>query len=302
MENKYIISEENVGKRIDVVVSEIEEKISRTQAQVLIKNEKIFLDGKPVKTSTKPQLGQELLIIIETEEQTQIKPENIDIDIIYEDSDIIVVNKPKDMVVHPAVGNKTGTLVNAILGKYELSDINGEVRPGIVHRLDKNTTGVLVVAKNNYAHQKIAEQIQNRETKKTYIALVKGVISENNGEINMPIGRHLTDRKKMAVVKNGKEAITKFKVLKRYIEGYTLVEIDLKTGRTHQIRVHMSHIGFPIVGDDVYSNGKNNFGITSQMLHAYKISFCHPTKNEIVEYVAEIPDYFNNVLKKLTEA
>lgn len=302
MENKYIISEENVGKRIDVVVSEIEEKISRTQAQVLIKNEKIFLDGKPVKTSTKPQLGQELLIIIETEEQTQIKPENIDIDIIYEDSDIIVVNKPKDMVVHPAVGNKTGTLVNAILGKYELSDINGEVRPGIVHRLDKNTTGVLVVAKNNYAHQKIAEQIQNRETKKTYIALVKGVISENNGEINMPIGRHLTDRKKMAVVKNGKEAITKFKVLKRYIEGYTLVEIDLKTGRTHQIRVHMSHIGFPIVGDDVYSNGKNNFGVTSQMLHAYKISFKHPSKGEIVEYTAEIPEEFNNVLNKLTEA
>lgn len=299
MENKYIIDECNSGKRIDVVVSELEEKISRSLAQTLIKDGKILLDGKSVKTSQKVQLGQELLIPTQIDETTEIKPEDIDLDIIYEDEDIIVINKPKDMVVHPAVGNKSGTVVNAVLGRYELSDLNGDIRPGIVHRLDKNTTGILVIAKNNYAHQKIAEQIQNRETKKTYITLVKGIISENNGEINMPIGRHPTDRKKMAVVKNGKEAITKFKVLKRYEKGYTLLEIDLKTGRTHQIRVHMSHIGYPIVGDDVYSSGKNEFGVTSQMLHAQKISLMHPTKKEQVEFEAPIPEYFSAILKSL---
>lgn len=299
MENKYIIDECNSGKRIDLVVSELEEKISRSLAQTLIKDGKILLDGKSVKTSQKVQLGQELLIPTQIDETTEIKPEDIDLDIIYEDEDIIVINKPKDMVVHPAVGNKSGTVVNAVLGRYELSDLNGDIRPGIVHRLDKNTTGILVIAKNNYAHQKIAEQIQNRETKKTYITLVKGIISENNGEINMPIGRHPTDRKKMAVVKNGKEAITKFKVLKRYEKGYTLLEIDLKTGRTHQIRVHMSHIGYPIVGDDVYSSGKNEFGVTSQMLHAQKISLMHPTKKEQVEFEAPIPEYFSAILKSL---
>lgn len=301
MENKYVIDEEKQGKRIDVVVSEFEEKISRSLAQTMIKDGKILLNGEKTKASTKVQLGQELSIKMSLEEPTKIKAEDIDIDIIYEDDDIIVVNKPKNMVVHPAVGNKSGTLVNAILGKHELSDLNGEIRPGIVHRLDKNTTGVLIVAKNNYAHQKIATQIQNRETKKTYIALVRGIISENNAEINMPIGRHPTDRKKMAVVKNGKEALTKFKVLKRYKQGYTLLEIDLMTGRTHQIRVHMSHIGYPIVGDDVYSNGKNEFGVTSQMLHAYKISFCHPTKNEMMEFVAPLPEEFKKVIDTLDE-
>lgn len=301
MENKYIIDEEKQGKRIDVIVSEIEEKISRSLAQSMIKEGKILLNGEKTKASTKVQVGQELSIEMCLEERSKIEAEDIDIDILYEDDDIIVVNKPKNMVVHPAVGNKSGTLVNAILGKHELSDLNGEIRPGIVHRLDKNTTGVLIVAKNNYAHQKIANQIQNRETKKTYIALVRGVISENNAEINMPIGRHPTDRKKMAVVKGGKEALTKFKVLKRFKQGYTLLEIDLKTGRTHQIRVHMSHIGYPIVGDDVYSNGKNEFGVTSQMLHAYKISFCHPTRNEMMEFVAPLPDELKKIIDNLDE-
>lgn len=299
MENKYIIDEKDVGKRIDIVVSELEEKYSRAMAQAMIKEGKILLDRKIAKASTKVQLGQELSIPEKIEETTEIKAENIDIDIIYEDEDIIVINKPKNMVVHPAVGNKSGTVVNAILGKHELSNLNGDIRPGIIHRLDKNTTGVLVIAKNNYAHQKIAKQIQDRETKKTYIALVRGIISESNGEINMPIGRHPTDRKKMAVVKDGKNAITRFKVLKRYEKGYTLVEIDLKTGRTHQIRVHFSHIGHPVVGDDVYSNGKNEFGVTSQMLHAHRISFTHPTKNELVEFVAPTPQEFQDVLDEL---
>jgi len=205
------------------------------------------------------------------------------------------------MVVHPAVGNSSGTLVNAILGKHELSDVNGDFRPGIIHRLDKNTTGVLVIAKNNYAHQNISEQIKNRTTKKIYIALVRGLIKENNGVIDMPIGRHPTDRKKMAVVKSGKNALTNFKVLKRYQEGYTLVEIELMTGRTHQIRVHMSQIGFPIVGDDVYSSGKNPFNISSQMLHAKILGFEHPNSKKWVEYEAQVPTYFENIVSKLTE-
>ena len=224
--------------------------------------------------------------------------EDIDIDILYEDEDIIVVNKPKDMVVHPAVGNWTGTLVNAMLGKHELSDENGEFRPGIVHRLDKNTTGVMVVAKNNNSHNVLAKQIQEHNFKKIYIALVKGVIPENEAIIEMPIGRHPTDRKKMAVAKDGKEAYTRFKVLERF-EKFTLVEVELKTGRTHQIRVHMSHIGYPIVGDDTYSNGKNPFGVTSQMLHSKVLGITHPGTNEYMEFEAPLPEEFEVVLNKL---
>ena len=188
-----------------------------------------------------------------------------------------------------------------MLGHSELSDINGEFRPGIVHRLDKNTTGALVIAKNNFAHNNIAKQIQDRTTKKIYVALVRGIIKEDNGVIKLPIGRHPKDRKKMAVVKGGKDAITNFKVLKRFEEGYTLIEIELKTGRTHQIRVHMSHIGYPIVGDDVYSSGKNPFGVTSQMLHAKTLGFVHPTKNEYMEFNAPLPKEFEDVISKLKE-
>ena len=297
------ITENEEGKRFDAVVSVLNDKISRTLAQELIKDGIILLDGVKAKGTTKVKVGQ----VITMPEEYNTKPaenliaEDIDIDILYEDEDIIVVNKPKDMVVHPAVGNWTGTLVNAMLGKHELSDENGEFRPGIVHRLDKNTTGVMVVAKNNNSHNVLSKQIQEHNFKKIYVALVKGVIPENEAIIEMPIGRHPTDRKKMAVVKNGKEAITKFKVLKRFEKGYTLLEIDLKTGRTHQIRVHMSHIGYPIVGDDVYSSGKNEFGVTSQMLHAQKIKLEHPTKKEQVEFEAPLPEYFTNVIKSLEE-
>lgn len=297
------IEENYNGMRIDAVIPMLNEEISRSQAQILIKEGKILIDGKKVKTSEKVKTGQEIQLPEknEREKNEKIVPEDIPIDIIYEDSDIIVVNKPKNMVVHPAVGNKRGTLVNALLGKSELSSINGEFRPGIIHRLDKDTTGVLVIAKNNNAHKNIAEQIQNRTTKKIYIALVKGIIKEDNGIINMPIGRHPVDRKKMAVVKDGKEAHTNFKVLKRFKEGYTLIEVELKTGRTHQIRVHMSHIGYPIVGDNLYSNGKNPFGITSQMLHAKTLGFVHPTKNEYMEFNAKIPKEFDDVIQKLEE-
>ena len=301
MDNKKIIvSSEHEGERIDVFVSSVREDISRSLAQTLIREEKILINGSITKVSTRVHENQEIEIPnnVEKEVDKDLIAEDIPVDIIYEDEDILVINKPKNMVVHPAVGNTTGTLVNAILGKTKLSSYNGEFRPGIVHRLDKDTTGVLVIAKNNVAHQKIAEQIQNRETKKIYIALVKGIIKEDNGVIDLPIGRHQTDRKKMAVVKEGKQAITNFKVLKR-LDGYTLIEIELKTGRTHQIRVHMSHIGHPVVGDQVYSNGKNPFGATSQMLHAYKLGFKHPRTGEWVEFVAPLPKELQNLTSHL---
>ena len=296
---KIIVTKEHEGERIDAFVSNVCENISRSLAQTLIKEEKILLEGKPVKVSTKIHENQEIEVPIETEKEINetLVAEDIPIDILYEDEDILVINKPKNMVVHPAVGNKTGTLVNAILGKTKLSDYNGEFRPGIVHRLDKDTTGVLVVAKNNMAHQNIAEQIQNRETKKIYIALVRGLIKEDDGVIDLPIGRHPTDRKKMAVVKDGKQAITHFKVLKR-LEGFTLLEIELKTGRTHQIRVHMAHIGHPVVGDTVYSSGKNPFGVTSQMLHAYKLGFKHPKTGEWVEFKAPLPEELRKIMSE----
>ena len=295
-----VVTENEEGKRFDAVVSMLNDKISRTLAQDLIKDGIILLDGAKAKETAKVRVGQ----VITMPEEYNTKPaenlvaEDIDIDILYEDEDIIVVNKPKDMVVHPAVGNWTGTLVNAMLGKHELSDENGEFRPGIVHRLDKNTTGVMVVAKNNNAHNVLSKQIQEHSFKKIYIALVKGVIAENEAIIEMPIGRHPTDRKKMAVVKDGREAYTKFKVLERF-EKFTLVEVELKTGRTHQIRVHMSHIGYPIVGDDTYSNGKNPFGVTSQMLHSKTLGITHPVTNEYMEFNAPLPEEFEDVLNKL---
>lgn len=300
---KKVVTETEEGMRIDSAVAALNPNISRTLAGTLIKDGVVLLDEKNVKVSAKVKVGQVISMPDEyvAEKDATIKAEDIELDIIYEDEDIVVVNKAKDMVVHPAAGNWSGTLVNAMLGKYELSDENGDVRPGIVHRLDKNTTGVMVVAKNNLAHNKLAEQIQNHNFKKIYLALVRGVVKENEAIIELPIGRHPTDRKKMAVVKGGRESYTKFKVLERF-NGYTLLEVELKTGRTHQIRVHMSHIGYPIVGDDVYSNGKNPFGATSQMLHSSVLGITHPTTGEYVEFKAELPKEFEEVLKTLRES
>ena len=251
------------------------------------------------KSSLKVKQGD----IVEIEEveakEIELKAQDIPLDIVYEDSDIIVVNKQKGLVVHPANGNPDGTLVNAIMNicKDSLSGIGGEIRPGIVHRLDKDTSGLIIIAKNDKAHINLSEQIKNREVKKTYIALVRGVISENEATINIPIARSTKDRKKMAVSKDGKNAITHFKVLKRY-DKYTLVEVKIETGRTHQIRVHMSHIGYPVVGDVVYSNGKNPFGVIGQMLHAQKLTFKHPITNEELNLEAPLPTYFIEVLNK----
>lgn len=303
MGNKYIVTEENAGLRIDTFIAINNERMSRAQAQIQIRDENILVNNKPIKVSYKTQLGDEVLIKEEVHEPKiqDILPEEIPLEILHEDDDVIVINKPKNMVVHPAVGNMTGTLVNAILGKHALSNVNGDIRPGIVHRLDKNTTGILVVAKNNYAHQKLSEQFKNREAKKTYYALVRGIVEKDNGEMHLPIGRHPTERKKMAIVKDGKESLTLFKVLKRYEEGYTLLELVPKTGRTHQIRVQLSFIGYPIVGDDLYSNGKNPFGVTSQMLHSGKLCFTHPTTKEWMSFSSQLPKDFKDVLDKLKE-
>ena len=297
---EYIVLEEDKGQRLDTYIAKIDENITRTSAQRLIEEENILVNGKKQKVSYKIQNNDKITIEIPEPKQIELKAQNIPLDVIYEDSDIIVINKPKGMVVHPANGNPDGTLVNAILSrcKDSLSGIGGEIRPGIVHRLDKDTTGLLIVAKNDKSHVKMSEQIKNHEVKKTYIALVRGVLKENEATINMPIGRSNTDRKKMAVVKNGKNAITHIKVIKRY-NKYTLLEINIETGRTHQIRVHLSHIGFPVIGDYTYSNGKNEFGIIGQCLHAKALDFKHPITQKEIHLEAPLPEYFRDILNKL---
>ena len=297
----YVVNVESANSRLDAYVSSCDEKISRTLAQKLINEEKILVNDKPSKVSYKVKENDSIFVPDDATKTSsgELKAEDIKIDIIYEDDDIIVVNKPKNMVVHPGSGVTSGTLVNAVLGKHDLSDGTEDFRPGIIHRLDKDTTGCLVIAKNNFAHENIAEQIKNRTTKKIYWALVKGIIKEEKGVIDMPIARSKTDRKKMSVDKEGKEAHTEFKVLKRFKEGYTLVEVALKTGRTHQIRVHFSKIGYPVVGDSTYSSGKNPFGATSQMLHSKILGFNHPTKKEWMEFEAPLPKEFESVINKL---
>ncbi len=298
----YTINKELAGNRIDKVLPTLDENLTRVMAQKLIEQENVKVNGKSVKTSYKLNENDKVEVEIPKVKEISIKAQDISVEVLYEDNDIIVVNKPKGLVVHPANGNPDGTLVNALMKicKGTLSGIGGEIRPGIVHRLDKDTSGVLIVAKNDKAHLALCEQIKNREVKKTYLALTRGIIKENEATINMPIGRSTTDRKKMAVVKTGKEAITHFKVLERFKEN-TLLEINLETGRTHQIRVHLSQIGYPIVGDMVYSNGKNKFGVQGQMLHAWKIKFMHPITGKEMEIEAPLPPYFEDVLEKLKE-
>ena len=297
---EVIVNENDKGKRLDIYIAENFNELSRTMIKKLIESNNILVNDKSEKVSYKVQANDNISIDVPKAKETKLKAQEIPLDIIYEDSDIIVVNKPKGMVVHPANGNPDGTLVNAILSicKNSLSGIGGELRPGIVHRLDKDTSGLIIVAKNDKAHINMSEQIKERNVKKTYIALVRGNVPEEEATINMPIGRSTKDRKKMAVTKNGKQAITHFKVLKRYSK-YTLLEIKIETGRTHQIRVHMAEIGYPVVGDAVYSNGKNEFGIEGQMLHAYKLEFMHPITNKHMELTAPLPQYFEEILKKL---
>ena len=297
---EYKISDEFVGLRLDKAISMKDESLSRVAVQRMIDEENILVNGKTTKTSYKLKLNDIVTIIKEQPKEVEIKAEDIPLDVIYEDKDILVVNKQKGLVVHPGNGNPDGTLVNAIMArcKDSLSGIGGEIRPGIVHRIDKDTSGLLIIAKNDAAHINVSEQIKNHEVKKTYIALVRGTVKENQATINMPIARSEKDRTKMAVSKKGKEAITHITVLERF-DGFTLLEVNIETGRTHQIRVHLSQIGYPIVGDFVYSNGRNPFGVEGQMLHSAKLDFVHPTTGEKMHLEAKLPEYFEEVLKKL---
>ena len=295
---KIIAEMENV--RLDAYIAQKCGTLSRTMIQKLIEDGEVLVNGQEKKISYKTKQGDVIEIHIPEAKEINLKAQNIPLDVVYEDSDIIVVNKPKGMVVHPANGNPDGTLVNAVmtLCKCSLSGIGGEIRPGIVHRLDKDTSGLIIVAKNDTAHINLSKQIKDRQVKKIYIALVRGNVGENEATINMPIGRSTKDRKKMAVRKDGKEAVTHFKVLKRYGK-YTLLELKIDTGRTHQIRVHMAEIGHPVVGDMIYSNGKNEFGVEGQMLHAKSLDFKHPITGKQIHLEAKLPKYFEEILNKL---
>ena len=297
---EFIVKDDEVGKRIDSYLSNKDNEISRVAVQRLIKNDKILVNGKSTKASYKVQENDNIKVEEEKPKEISLKPQDIPVEIIYEDKDINVVDKPEGMVVHPANGNPDGTLVNSLMSicKDSLSGIGGEIRPGIVHRLDKDTSGVIVVAKNDKAHINLSEQIKNHKVEKTYIALVKGVVKANEATIDMPIGRSTKDRKKMAVTKTGKNAITHFKVIKRF-HNYTLLEVKIETGRTHQIRVHLSQIGYPIVGDTTYSNGKNEWGIKGQCLHAKSLKFKHPITGKEMFLEAKMPEYFEEVINEL---
>ena len=297
-----IVNENDKGKRLDIYIAENFNELSRTMIKKLIESNNILVNDKSEKVSYKVQANDNISIDVPEAKETKLKAQEIPLDIIYEDSDIIVVNKPKGMVVHPANGNPDGTLVNAILSicKNSLSGIGGELRPGIVHRLDKDTSGLIIVAKNDKAHINMSEQIKERNVKKTYIALVRGNVPEEEATINMPIGRSTKDRKKMAVTKNGKQAITHFKVLKRYSK-YTLLEIKIETGRTHQIRVHLSYQKFPIYNDTLYGAGQGKVKTEEQVLQSYFLRFTKPFGNEIIELQIEPDEKVNKVLKYLTQ-
>lgn len=293
------VSDSDKGARIDKFISDNVEKLTRSAVQGLMEKGKILVSGKPVSKNYKLRDGDTVEVEIPEPEPMDALPEDIPLDIVYEDSDLLVVNKPKGMVVHPAHGNHSGTLVNALLHHCgdSLSGINGVIRPGIVHRIDKNTSGLLIVAKNDAAHLNLAEQIKVHSFTREYEAVASGYFKETEGTIDAPIGRHKTDRKKMCVTtENSRNAVTHYSVIRQY-GGYAHVRLRLETGRTHQIRVHLAYIGHPVLGDDVY--GKAYKGIEGQCLHARKIGFIHPTTGEYMEFTSELPDYFVSILNKL---
>jgi len=292
------IPAEASGTRADKYISD-NIALTRSAVQSLMEKGMILADGKPAAKNMKLRGGETFTVDIPDPEPMDAVPEDIPLDIVYEDGDLLVVNKSKGMVVHPAHGNYTGTLVNALLHHCgdSLSGINGVIRPGIVHRIDKNTSGLLIVAKNDAAHLKLAEQIKVHSFTREYEAVVTGVMKEQSGTVDAPIGRHKTDRKKMCVTsENSRNAVTHYEVLKQY-GGYAHLRLRLETGRTHQIRVHMAYIGHPVMGDDVY--GKPYKGLEGQCLHARKIGFIHPSTGEYMEFSSELPEYFQAVLRKL---
>ncbi len=300
MRRIILVAQSDVGKRVDKLIAEQLPDLTRSAVQNLMLDGCVTLFGKAVRKNAKAAAGDVLEIELPEPRETAIEPENIPLDIVYEDADIIVINKPRGMVVHPAPGNWSGTLVNALMYHCgdSLSGINGEIRPGIVHRIDKDTSGLLVVAKNDRAHQSLAEQIKRHSAVRRYFAVVYGDPREDEGTICAPIARHKTDRKKMAVVAGGREAITHYRVLERY-SGYTYLTFLLETGRTHQIRVHMAHIGHPIVGDPLYGPAKNTWKLDGQCLHAGELTLTHPTTGERMTFQAPLPDYFTTVLDRV---
>lgn len=296
------ITSEQVNNRIDKLLSDLIPELSRSYIQKLLLEGNILVNDTPVKPNYKLRLDDTINVTIPEPEDIDILPEDIPLDIVFEDEDILIVNKPKGMVVHPAVGHYTGTLVNAIMYhcKNQLSSINGVLRPGIVHRIDMDTTGLLVVCKNDLAHQSLAEQLKVHSITRKYYAIVYDNIVEDEGTINKPIGRHPTDRKKQTIdLRNGREAITHYRVLERLNGKYTFIECQLETGRTHQIRVHMSSIHHPILGDTVYGPDKNPYHLQGQTLHAGVLGFQHPRTGNYVEFQSELPDYFEELLKQL---
>ena len=296
----FEIDEQQVGKRLDAFLSENIEGQSRSYIQKLIEQETVFVKGKPSKSNYKLRLGDNVEVCIPDPVPLDVVAEDIELNIVYEDEDVIVLNKPQGMVVHPAHGNYTGTIVNALLSHCDnLSGINGVMRPGIVHRIDKDTSGIIIIAKNNEAHVSLSEQLKEHSITRRYNALVEGVVKTDEGTIETMIGRNPRNRKEMAIVStNGKRAVTHYTVLERF-EGYTLIEARLETGRTHQIRVHMAHIGHPIVGDPVYGYKKQKFHTEGQLLHARVLGFIHPRTGEYKEFEAPLPDYFTNILSKI---
>lgn len=296
------VGDENHGKRLDQYVSQEVEQLSRVLAADLIKNGQIRIEGRKVKASHRVKKGDLISVHIPPPQEVELTPQDIPLTVVYEDQDLVIIDKPQGMVVHPAHGNWDRTLVNALLFQVQdLSGINGELRPGIVHRLDKDTSGLLVVAKNDRSHRHLAEQIKTHSFTREYTALVHGQVRENQGIIEAPIGRDPRDRKKMAVVAGGRPSITGYQVLERFA-NYTLVRCRLETGRTHQIRVHMSYLGYPVVGDPLYGPRKNQWGLNKQLLHASLLTIEHPATGEVMTFQSPLPEYFDSILKELTVA
>lgn len=300
----FNIMPQDAEKRLDVWLTALLEQFSRSYVDKLIQDGNVTVNKKNVKSGYRLKAGDSVEVNVPEPKLLEVKAEEIELDVIHEDEDIIVINKPRGMVVHPAAGNYSGTLVNALLRHCggSLSDINGVIRPGIVHRIDKDTSGVLVIAKNNRAHSALSDMLKEHDINRIYTAVAEGIISEDKGTIDAPIGRHPVDRKKMAVnLKNGRRAVTHFKVLERF-KNTTLLELRLETGRTHQIRVHMSYIGHPLVGDSVYGKKKQVYGFEGQALHAGTLGFVHPGTGEYAEYKAPPPEEFIRLVEKLRNA
>ena len=298
---QYTVLPEEAGIRIDRFLSEKNEDFSRSYLQKLLKEEKVTIAGKPVKPNYKVRKDDEILLEVPPPQSLEVQPEEIPLDILYEDDYLLVINKPKGMVVHPAAGHQQGTLVNAVLAHCDghLSGINGVLRPGIVHRIDKDTTGALLVCKDDLTHRELAAQLKEHSIRRRYRAIVQGRLKEDEGTIEGAIGRHPTDRKKMAVnPKNGKEAVTHYRVLE-HLKNADYIECVLETGRTHQIRVHLSSIGHPLLGDTVYGPDKNPYHLEGQTLHAMILGFMHPIEKKYMEFEAPLPDYFQKLLEKL---